>query len=123
MRGLIVLALAVISLASFTGRSAAEEVTLEYLGLDVTANLEIAQGKSLKDGAVLLVHDTQGHGRMEFMASLQDGLRDHGINSLAITLGLGIDKRRGHFRLRPGAGSPARGCHRRDRRVGALAER
>ena len=37
MRGLIVLALAVISLASFTGRSAAEEVTLEYLGLDVTA--------------------------------------------------------------------------------------
>ena len=97
MRGLIVLALAVISLASFTGRSAAEEVTLEYLGLDITANLELAQGKSLKDGAVLLVHDTQGHGRMEFMASLQDGLRDHGINSLAITLGLGIDKRRGIF--------------------------
>ena len=46
---------------------------------------------------MLLVHDTQGHGRMEFMASLQDGLRDHGINSLAITLGLGIDKRRGMF--------------------------
>ena len=76
MRGLIVLALAVISLASFAGRSAAEEVTLEYLGLELTANLEMAPGKSFKDGAVLLVHDTQAHGRVELMAALQDGLRD-----------------------------------------------
>ena len=97
MRGLIVLALAVISLASFAGGSAAEEVTLEYLGLDLTANFEMAPGKSFKDGAVLLVHDTQGHGRMELMAALQDGLRDNGINSLAITLGLGLDKRHGMF--------------------------
>ncbi len=97
MRGLIVLALAVISLASFTGRSCAEEVSLEYLGLDLTANLEMAPGKPLKDGAVLLVHDTQGHGRMELMAALQDGLRDLGVSSLAITLGLGLDKRRGMF--------------------------
>jgi len=98
MRGLIALALAVISLASFTVSSTAEEVTLEYLGLEVSANLELAPGKSLKsDGAVLLVHDTQGHGRMELMAALQDGLRDLGINSLAITLGLGLDKRHGMF--------------------------
>ncbi len=98
MRGAIVLALAVLSLASFTGRAPAEEVSLEYLGLEVTANLELAPGKSLKsEGAVLLVHDTMGHGRMELMAALQDGLRDLGINSLAITLGLGLDKRRGMF--------------------------
>ncbi|MFY9640352.1 MAG: alpha/beta hydrolase [Rhodomicrobium sp.] len=98
MRGLIVLALAVISLASFTARSAAEEVTLEYLGLEVNANLELAAGKSLKsEGAVLLVHDTLGHGRMELMAALQDGLHDLGINSLAITLGLGLDNRHGMF--------------------------
>jgi pimeloyl-ACP methyl ester carboxylesterase len=97
MRGLIVLALAVISLVSFAGRSSAEEVSLEYLGLDLTANLEMAPGKAFKDGAVLLVHDTQGHGRMELMAALQDGLRDQGISSLAITLGLGLDKRRGMF--------------------------
>ena len=97
MRALTVLTLAVISLASFTVSSTAEEVTLEYFGLELSANLELAQGRSLRDGAVLLVHDTQGHGRMEFMASLQDGLRDLGINSLAITLGLGIDKRHGMF--------------------------
>ncbi|MGO9544906.1 MAG: alpha/beta hydrolase [Rhodomicrobium sp.] len=98
MRGAIVLALAVLSLASLAGRAPAEEVTLEYLGLEVTANLELAPGKSLRNEAtVLLVHDTMGHGRMELMASLQDGFRDLGINSLAITLGLGLDKRRGMF--------------------------
>lgn len=98
MRGLIVLALAVVSLASFSARSTAEEVTQEYLGLDITANLELAPGKSLRsEGAVLLVHDTQGHGRMELMAALQDSFRDLGINSLAITLGLGIENRHGMF--------------------------
>jgi Serine aminopeptidase, S33 len=98
MRGLIVLVLTAISLAFFTAGVSAEEVTLEYLGLELTANLETVPGKSLKsDGAVLLVHDTQGHGRMELMAALQDGLHDLGINSLAITLGLGLDKRRGMF--------------------------
>ncbi len=97
MRGLMVLALAAISLASLTARSAAEEVSIEYLGLGLSANFEVAQGRSLKDGAVILVHDTLGHGRMELMAALQDGLRDQGINSLAITLSLGLDKRHGMF--------------------------
>jgi pimeloyl-ACP methyl ester carboxylesterase len=97
MRGLIVLALAAIALAPLSARSAAEEVSIEYLGLGLSANLDIAQGKSLKDGAVLLVHDTLGHDRMELMAALQDGLRDQGVNSLAITLSLGIDKRHGMF--------------------------
>lgn len=97
MRALTVLILAVISLAASAVSSTAEEVTLEYLGLDLTGNLELAQGRSLRDGAVILVHDTQGHARMELMAALQDGLRDLGINSLAITLGLGLDKRHGMF--------------------------
>jgi pimeloyl-ACP methyl ester carboxylesterase len=34
---------------------------------------------------------------MELMAGLQDGLRDLGLSSLAITLGLGLDKRHGMF--------------------------
>ncbi|MBI4724582.1 MAG: alpha/beta hydrolase, partial [Rhodomicrobium sp.] len=98
MRGLIIVALAVLSLAASTASSTAEEVSLEYLGLEVTANLETVPGKSLKsDGVVLLVHGTLGHGRMELMAALQDDLRALGVNSLAITLGLGLDKRRGMF--------------------------
>ena len=98
MRGLMVLALAVLSFAGFAARAAAEEVMLEHLGLELTANLESAPGKSLKsECVVLLVHDSLGHGRMELMAALQDGLRDLGLNSLAITLSLGIDTRHGMF--------------------------
>ena len=98
MRGLLVSALAALSIMAASARCAAEQVSLDYLGLELSANLEMAAGKSLKgDGVVILVHDTLGHGRMELMAALQDGLRDLGVNSLAITLGLGMDKRRGMF--------------------------
>jgi len=97
MRALIVSALVALSIAAATERCAAEQVTLDYLGLELSANLEIASGKSLKNEVVLLVHDTLGHDRMELMAALQDGLRDQGISSLAITLGLGMDKRHGMF--------------------------
>ncbi len=97
MRALIVFALAALSIAAATARCAAEQVTLDYLGLELSANLEVAASKSLKNEVVLLVHDTLGHDRMELMAGLQDSLRDQGINSLAITLGLGMDKRHGMF--------------------------
>lgn len=97
MRGLIVSALAALALAAATVRGAAEEITLDYLGLEISGNLEMAAGKSFRDGVVILVHDTLGHARMEPMAALQDGLHDVGLNSLAITLSLGMDKRRGMF--------------------------
>jgi alpha-beta hydrolase superfamily lysophospholipase len=98
MRGLIVSAFAALFIAASVPKCAAEQVSLDYLGLELTANLEIARGKSLKgDGAVILVHDTLGHSGMELMSALQDSLRDMGVNSLAITLGLGMDKRRGMF--------------------------
>lgn len=83
----------------FTGPAArADEVVTEHQGLDVLGNLEIAPGKSLKaDGVVLLVHDTLAHHRMEVMSAQQDLLKERGINSLAITLSLGLDKRRGMY--------------------------
>lgn len=78
--------------------AAAAEVVTEHQGLDVLGNLEIAAGKSLKaDGAVLLVHDTLAHHRMEVISAQQDLLKERGINSLAITLSLGLDKRRGKY--------------------------
>jgi len=97
MRALIVFALAALSIAAVIERCAAEQVSLDYLGLELSANLEVAPGKSLKNEVLLLVHDTLGHDRMELMAALQDALRDQGISSLAITLGLGMDKRHGMF--------------------------
>lgn len=92
--------LAVIALAGASGafQLRAEEVSTEHLGLDVLGNLEIARGKSLKaDGAVLLLHDTLAHHRMEIISAQQELLRERGINSLAMTLSLGLNKRRGMF--------------------------
>ncbi len=76
----------------------AEEVKTEHQGLDVLANLDMAPGKSLKaDGAVILLHDSLGHHRMELMAVLQELLHARGINSLAVTLSLGLNARRGVY--------------------------
>ncbi len=93
--GGIVLATAVVTAMPLR---AAEEVKIEHQGLDVLGNLEIAKGKSLKrDGVVLLVHDTLGHHRMEIISALQELLSERGVNSLAITLSLGLNARRGMF--------------------------
>jgi pimeloyl-ACP methyl ester carboxylesterase len=76
----------------------AEEVKTEHQGLEVLGNLDMAPGKSLKtDGAVILLHDTLGHHRTELMAALQELLHARGINSLAITLSLGLNARRGMY--------------------------
>ena len=80
------------------GPAMAEEVKAEHQGLEVLANLDMAPGKSLKaDGAVLLLHDSLGHHRMELMAALQELLHARGVNSLAITLSLGLNARRGMY--------------------------
>ena len=74
----------------------AEAVSQEYLGLEVNANLELAPDHTLaKDGAVVIVHGSGAHLGMETVVSLQRNLRTRGVNSLAITLSLGLPKRVG----------------------------
>ena len=75
----------------------AERVTLAYKGLDVSANLQLAAGKSLKDGVALITHGTMGYGGMEIIAAMQSLLKERGMNSLAITLSLGLDNRKGMY--------------------------
>jgi len=78
--------------------AASEEVVIEEAGLDLIGNLELANGKTLKaDGAALITHGTLGHHGMEIIATWQKGLRQRGVNSLAITLSLGLDNRRGFY--------------------------
>ena len=77
------------------GGAAAEEVTLEYRGLTLNANLETVEGAD--GGMVMLVHGTLAHNRMEIIATLQELLAERGLGSLAITLGLGIDDRHGMY--------------------------
>ncbi|MDD2893486.1 MAG: alpha/beta hydrolase [Halothiobacillaceae bacterium] len=71
----------------------AEEVTTKLDNLTLRGNLELASGKSVKDGVVLITHGTLAHNNMELVKSMQSGLQAKGYNTLAINLSLGLDKR------------------------------
>ena len=45
----------------------AKEVTQQFRGLTINANLELADGKTLEDGVVLILHGTMAHNRMEII--------------------------------------------------------
>jgi len=75
----------------------AEEVTQQYLGLTINANLELADGKALEDGVVLLLHGTMAHNRMEIVEASQQALLDNNQSSLAINLSLRLDNRHGFY--------------------------
>lgn len=80
------------------GAARADPVQIQIQGLTASGELQLASGKSLKsDGAVLLLHDELAHNRMEIISALQELLRERGINSLAITLTLGLENRQGIF--------------------------
>ncbi len=75
----------------------AEEVTRAYKGLVLNANLTLSEGKTLKDGVVLITHGTLAHNKMELIAALQSLLAERGLSSLAINLSLGLDNRHGMY--------------------------
>ena len=84
-------------LATAGALAGSSEVSIEHNGLTLNGRLELAEGKSAADGVVLITHGTLAHNRMEIVATLQDLLAERGLNSLAVTLGLGIDDRKGMF--------------------------
>lgn len=75
----------------------AVEVQTEYKGRTLNGNLELAEGKTLSDGVVLIVHALMQHYGTEIIRGLQEGLKNAGHNSLAVNLSLGVDDRRGSF--------------------------
>ncbi len=87
-----VLALSVLAPAANAG-----EVKIKHGGLTLNANLNVAPGKKLSDGVVLLVHGTLAHKDMEIMRMLQDVLIERGHNNLAINLGLSQNDRHGMY--------------------------
>ena len=112
---LAILRFVVLGLAIIGAGARAEEVKIPLAGLALNGELTIAKGKTLNDGVVLLVHGTLMHGRMELIAGLQKRLAQQGINSLAITLALGLDDRRGGY----DCAMPHR--HRHEDAVGEIA--
>lgn len=71
----------------------AESVQITFQGQKLNANLQLAEGKSLHDGVIMMTHGTLAHNKMEIMAALQSTLAEYDINSLAINLSLGLDDR------------------------------
>ncbi|MBL6941232.1 MAG: alpha/beta fold hydrolase [Rhodospirillales bacterium] len=91
------LLLALALLFGFQQSSHAEEVTLPFNGLTLNANLEMADGKTFEDGAILITHGTLAHNKMEIIAAVQQLLNERGFNTLAINLSLGLDNRHGMY--------------------------
>jgi pimeloyl-ACP methyl ester carboxylesterase len=75
----------------------AKEVTLRHKGLTLNASLELAAGKKLADGVILITHGGLAHRDAETIAALRGQLNQKGYSTLAINLGLGLDKRHGMY--------------------------
>ncbi|MCK5663097.1 MAG: alpha/beta hydrolase [Thiotrichaceae bacterium] len=92
-----ILLVTTLALLSVADSIQADEVTQKFNGLMLNANLELAEGKVMQDGIVLIMHGILGHNRMEVIESSQQALLDNGHSSLAINLSLGIDNRHGFY--------------------------
>jgi pimeloyl-ACP methyl ester carboxylesterase len=73
----------------------ADEVFLEDNGIKLNAQLSLADGKTVQDGVVLMLHGTFAHNQMEIMSTVSELLNEQGYSTLAITLGLNVDNRHG----------------------------
>lgn len=80
---------------SLPGQTA--EVTIEHQQLTLSANLELAAGKTLADGVILITHGGLAHRGMEPIPYLQELMLSRSYSSLAINLSLGIDHRLGMY--------------------------
>ncbi|WP_051928701.1 alpha/beta hydrolase [Thermopetrobacter sp. TC1] len=93
IRRLAALVSVILMLGLLPLQAQAKEVRIPFGQLVLNGNLELAEGKSLADGVLLMVHGTLAHNRMELIATLQELLKERGINTLAINLSLGISNR------------------------------
>lgn len=90
-------ALVALAVASSSAMAQAEEVRIKLGGLTLNANLNLADGMTLNDGVVLMVHGTLAHNAMDTIKNLSDVLNERGFNTLAINLSLGLDDRHGMY--------------------------
>ena len=98
IRTLAPAALVALALGLFQAPAAtAEEVRLKQGDLTLNAQLDMADGKTLKDGLVLVVHGTLAHNDMDTLSNLRTILNDRGLNTLAINLSLAVDDRHGMY--------------------------
>ena len=87
-----------VTLASMHFAAAGERrVELEINGAVAFGDLVEPDGGGREKGVLVITHGTLAHKDMEIIAALQAALAERGIASLAHTLTLGMDRRKGMF--------------------------
>ena len=69
----------------------------KHNGVTLNANLEIAEGKPLTYGVVMIFHALMQHYDAEIIRGLQQGFKVAGRNSLALALSRDLDNRQGSY--------------------------
>ena len=73
----------------------AKEIKIKHGELIVNANLNLATGKSLSDGIIMMAHGTLAHKDMEIMRALQDLLLERGLSNIAFNYSYAQNDRHG----------------------------
>ena len=71
----------------------AEEVSMSHNGINLRADFNLVEGKTAKDGVIMMLHGTLAHNRMEIIQTVSGLLNEAGYNTLTVNLGFGLDKR------------------------------
>ncbi|QCU89489.1 alpha/beta hydrolase [Thiomicrorhabdus sediminis] len=74
-----------------------KEIKQTHQGMQLNANLLLADGGGFDDKMVLLTHGTLTHKERSTYAQLQKNLAAQGVSSLAINLSLGLNDRHGEY--------------------------
>ena len=75
----------------------ADEVSITLDGLRLNGELNMVLENQSDGPMVLIVHGTLAHNGVEIVTTLQDLLADEDVNSLSISLSLGLDDRHGTY--------------------------
>jgi pimeloyl-ACP methyl ester carboxylesterase len=75
----------------------ADEVRINDGERILNANLELAPGRTIEDGVILMLHGTLGHKDMEIIVLMQSVFQEYEYSSLAINLSFNIDDRHGFY--------------------------
>lgn len=94
----------------------AEPVQLAYNDIRLNGELTVPEGRSLQDGVVLITHGSLAHHEMEIVVAIRETLAERDIASLAISLSLNRDDRKGFYDCADGPNT-----HKRQDAVGEIA--
>jgi pimeloyl-ACP methyl ester carboxylesterase len=75
------------------GASEGRDIVLPHGSISLVGTLEMAPGRTLADGVVLMLHGALAHKDMRVMREFRTMFADNGFNTLAINLSLGLDRR------------------------------